>query len=159
MRSLVLLAPLALFLATPDYLVAQEDLKAFPKAEEGFERHVLRLKPQPDETSLKVELIVGKTVETDSVNQYFFAGKLEEVTVEGWGYTRYFLKELGPMAGTLIASPPDAPKVKRFIRLRGEPYLVRYNSRLPVVVTVPQDAQVRYRIWRADKEAKPMAKE
>lgn len=159
MRSLVLLVPLALFMATPDYLVAQEDLKAFPKAEEGYARHVLRLKPQPDETSLKVEIIVGKTVETDSVNQYFFAGKLEEVTVEGWGYTRYFLKELGPMAGTLIAPPPNATKVKRFISLRGEPYLVRYNSRLPIVVTVPQDAQVRYRIWRADKESKPMSKE
>ena len=44
------------------------------------------------------------------------------------------MSKLGPMAGTLMAINPDAPKVKRFITLGGEPYLIRYNSRLPVVV-------------------------
>jgi ecotin len=32
--------------------------------------------------------------------------------------------------------------------------LIRYNSRLPVVVYVPEGVEVRYRIWRADPEAK-----
>jgi ecotin len=60
------------------------------------------------------------------------------------------------MAGTLMAVDPNAPKVDRFISLGGEPYLIRYNSRLPVVVYVPEGAEVRYRIWRAG-ETKPMS--
>ncbi|MCG8509052.1 MAG: ecotin family protein, partial [Rhodospirillales bacterium] len=56
----------------------------------------------------------------------------------------------------LIAVDPNAPKVERFVKLGGEPYLIRYNSRLPVVVYVPQEAEVRYRIWRADEEMSVM---
>ena len=47
------------------------------------------------------------------------------------------------------------PKVDRFITLGGEPKLLRYNSRLPVVVYVPADVEVRYRIWRADRKVTP----
>jgi ecotin len=42
------------------------------------------------------------------------------------------------------------------VTLGGDPYLIRYNSRLPVVVYVPEVAEVRYRIWRADKSTKSM---
>jgi ecotin len=42
----------------------------------------------------------------------------------GWGYTRYVVSDLGPMAGTAMAVDPNAPKAARFIRLTGEPYLV-----------------------------------
>ena len=48
---------------------------------------------------------------------------------------------------------PDAPKVDRFITLGGEPRLLRYNSRLPLVVYVPDGVEVRYRFWRADVDA------
>ena len=60
------------------------------------------------------------------------------------------------MAGTRMAPPPDAPKMARFITLGGEPYLLRYNSRLPLVVYVPEGVEVRHRVWRADPEAKPV---
>jgi ecotin len=53
------------------------------------------------------------------------------------------------MAGTLMAVDPDAPRVDRFVTLGGEPFLIRYNSRLPVVVYVPEGVEVRYRIWSA----------
>ena len=36
------------------------------------------------------------------------------------------------------------------ITLGGEPELMRYNSRLPLVIYVPQGVEVRYRIWRGD---------
>jgi ecotin len=49
---------------------------------------------------------------------------------------------------------PNAPTVNRFIRLGGAPSLIRYNSRLPVVVYVPEGVDVRYRIWRAEPESK-----
>jgi ecotin len=131
---------------------AAKELKAFPPAGEGMSRFVIMLPPRKEEGLLKVQLLVGKTVKLDPQNRYFFGGKLETETISGWGYDRYVLKSLGPMAGTLMAVYPDVPKVERFITLGGEPQLLRYNSRLPLVVYVPEGVEVRYRIWRADQE-------
>lgn len=132
---------------------AADNLKAFPPAEEGMVRFVLQLPQQNDESALKVELLVGKTVQTDARNRYFFGGQIEQETIKGWGFTRYTVSKLGPMAGTLMAVDPNEPKVARFITLAGDPYFIRYNSRLPVVVYVPEGADVRYRIWTAGAEA------
>ena len=129
---------------------AAKELKAFPPAGEGMSRFVIMLPPRKDEELLKVQLLVGKTVKLDPQNRYFFGGKLETETITGWGYDRYVLKSLGPMAGTLMAVDPDVPKVDRFITLGGEPELMRYNSRLPLVIYVPQGVEVRYRIWIGD---------
>jgi len=133
---------------------AADTMKAYPRSEEGMVRFVLQLPKQDDESLLKVELIVGKTVETDGQNRYFFGGAIEEETITGWGYPRYIVSTIGPLAGTLMAIDPQAPKVRRFITLGGDPYLIRYNSRLPVVVYVPEGVEVRYRIWSAGAEAK-----
>jgi ecotin len=137
---------------------AADNMKAFPPAEEGMVRYVLQLPKQDDESAFKVELIVGKTVQVDAGNRYFFSGKIEEETIQGWGFPRYIVSKLGAMAGTLMAVDPNAPKVERFIALGGEPYLLRYNSRLPIVVYVPEGVEVRYRIWSAGAEAKAVDK-
>jgi len=133
---------------------AADNMKAFPPAEKGMVRHVLQLPKQDDESAFKVELLVGKTVQVDAGNRYFFGGKIEVKTIEGWGFPRYNVSNLGPMAGTRIAINPDAQKVKRFVTLGGEPLLIRYNSRLPIVVYVPEGVEVRYRVWSAGPEAK-----
>ena len=133
-----------------------ENMKAFPPAEQGMVRYVLQLSEQEDETIFKVELIVGKTVVVDKENRYFFGGKIIPETIEGWGYTQYTVKKLGPLAGTLMAVDPSAPKIERFVKLNGEPYLIRYNSRIPVVVYVPEGVEVHYRIWQAGTEIKTM---
>jgi ecotin len=132
--------------------LAADNMKAFPPAEEGMVRYVINLPEQEDETGWRVELLVGQTVQLDAANRYFFAGTLETETIEGWGFDRHILRQLGPMAGTLMAVDPSAPKVDRFITLGGEPRLLRYNSRLPLVVYVPEGVEVRYRFWRADAE-------
>src|SRR5688572_24315221 len=128
---------------------AADVMQACPPSEEGMTRHVINLAKQEDETAFKVELIVGKTVKTDAVNRYFFGGTLETESIAGWGFDRYILRELGPMAGTRMAVDPDAPQVERFVGLGGEARLLRYNSRLPLVVYVPTGVEVRHRIWRA----------
>src|SRR5580765_5255173 len=125
-------------------------MTAFPPAEEGMTRHVIRLPKQQDESAFRVELIIGKTVKTDASNSYFFAGTLETETIPGWGFDRYILRKLGPMAGTLMAVDPNAPQVERFISIGGEARLLRYNSRVPLVVYVPDGVEVRYRLWRAE---------
>lgn len=135
---------------------ATDIMKAFPPAEEGMVRYVLRLPKQDDESAFKVELIVGKTVLVDEQNSYFFGGKIEEESIQGWGFVRYKVSKLGPMADTRMAIDPSAPKVARFITLGNDSYLIRYNSRLPIVVYVPVGVEVRYRIWTAGTEAKAM---
>jgi ecotin len=135
-----------------------DNMKAFPPADAGMVRHVLQLPKQADESAFKVELIVGKNVLVDGANRYFFGGKIEEETIQGWGFTRYLVGKLGPMAGTQMGVDPKAPKVNRFVALGGEPHLIRYNSQLPVVVYAPEGVEVRYRIWSAGPKAKVIEK-
>jgi len=137
---------------------AADNLEAFPPAEEGMVRYVLQFPRQADESAFKVELIVGKTVQLEERNRYFFGGRIEEETIKGWGFTRYKVSKLGPMAGTLMAVDPNAPKVARFIALGRGPYFIRYNSRLPVVAYVPEGVEVRYRIWTAGAEVTAIEK-
>jgi ecotin len=137
---------------------AADNMKAFPPPEKEIVRYVLQLPKQEDESAFKVELIIGKTVLVDERNRYFFGGKIQKETIEGWGFTRYNVSRLGPMAGTQIAIDPNEPKVNRFITLGGEPYLIHYNSRLPIVVYAPEGVEVRYRIWTAGTEVKAIEK-
>lgn len=148
---------LLLLSLSPALLFAKTDqMKAFPPAEAGMTRHVLTLPEQADESSYKVELIVGKTVKVDDSNRYFFGGEIKPETIQGWGYTRYVVSKLGPMAGTLMAVNPDAPKVDKFVAMHSRLDLIRYNSRLPVVVYAPEGVEVRYRVWSAPPEAQVM---
>jgi ecotin len=154
--KILLSVSLFVILALGTEMALADDMKAFPPADPGSVRYVLSLPSQAREEDYEVELIVGQIAKVDSANRYFFGGNIEAQNIQGWGYTRYVVKELGPMAGTRVAVSPNAPKQNRFVTLGGDPYLIRYNSRLPVVVYVPERAEVRYRIWRADKSTKSM---
>ena len=125
---------------------AADALKAFPAAAAGQTRHVITLPAQTDESALKVELILGKT-QTVDCNRQVFGGRLETRTAEGWGYDYYVLPALGNAASTLMGCPPGSER-QAFVTTQEQP-LIRYNSRLPVVVYAPSDVEVRYRVWRA----------
>ncbi len=155
MKSIVAVVGLALFFCVLASRAA-DNIQAFPPAGEGMIRYVLTLPQQEDESEFQVELIVGKTVEVDAVNRYFFGGKIAEETIKGWGFPKFVVSKLGPLAGTLMAADPDEPKVERFISLGGERFITRYNSRLPIVLYVPEGVEGRYRIWRADAETTAM---
>ena len=156
MTAKILLRTVAfgLALVVSDSAPAADNMKAFPPAEKGMVRHVLQLAKQDDESAFKVELLAGKAVQVDEGNRYFFGGKIKVETIQGWGFPRYNVSKLGPMAGTRMAIDPDAPKVNRFVTLGGEPLLIRYNSRLPIVVYAPDGVEVRYRVWSGEPEAK-----
>lgn len=145
-------ASLLMLCAMPLSQAADSNMKAFPAAEKGMLRHVLQLPAQDDENAFRVELIAGKTLALDPHNRYFFGGAISTETIEGWGFPRYLVKQLGPMAGTLMAADPNASKVMRFVTLGGEPYLIPYNSRLPVVMYAPEEVEIRYRIWSASPQ-------
>ena len=73
--------------------------------------------------------------------------------MQGWGFSYYELKALGPMAGTLMAPPHCAEKVDTFVSVRHDLGLIRYNSKLPLVVYVPEGVEMKYRLWSADAVA------
>lgn len=145
--ALLCTLPLAACAATP------EALKPYPTAAEGYQRHVIDLPPQANEAEHKVEIIAGKTLEVDC-NQQRLGGQWQEKTVQGWGYTYYELGQVGPAVSTLMACPDDSRK-QAFVQVGGEPQLVRYNSKLPLVIYAPADVEVRYRIWSAAQDAIP----
>jgi ecotin len=124
-----------------------EDIAPFPKPESGFTRQVIHLAPQAQEDSFQVEILAGKTLDVDC-NRQRLGGILEEKNLEGWGYPFYRLeKVIGPMS-TLMACP-DGKRKKDFVPVVGDGFLLRYNSKLPIVLYVPKDVDVRYRIWSA----------
>ena len=125
-----------------------DNLKPYPLPEPGFERWVIHLEPHADEELRKVEIIIGKSMEIDC-NQHWFVGTIERETVQGWGYSYYILRQVAGPASTLRACSPGEAKRVDFVRVRGDEQLWRYNSKLPVVVYVPDGFEVRYRIWVA----------
>ena len=135
---------------------AQGDyLKAFPAAKDGMARYVINLpdRQRGEEDGYRVEITVGKTMLTDGVNKMHLGGAIEAKPLKGWGFTYYEVEKLGPAASTLIGVPPDQPKVRKFVG--GPSTMIRYNSRIPLVVYVPKDAEVQYRIWKAPEKFEP----
>lgn len=124
-----------------------EDIAPFPKAEKGFTRQVIHLAPKDREYDYQVEILAGKTLDVDC-NRPRLGGMLEEKNLEGWGYPFYRLdKVIGPMS-TLMACP-DSKLKPDFVPVVGDGFMLRYNSKLPIVLYVPKDIDVHYRIWSA----------
>lgn len=124
----------------------QDELAAYPQASAGQKRHVLILPEASDEDDLKVEIIVGQMQNIDC-NNHSLGGQLSEEVVQGWGYNYYIVPVILPGAATLMGCPPGSNR-EAFVSL-SEQTIVRYNSKLPVVVYTPDNAEVRYRFWRA----------
>lgn len=124
-------------------------LKAFPPARDGMVRYVINLpdKQRGEDDGYRVEIFVGKTMLTDGVNRMSMGGKIEAKPLKGWGFTYYEVEKFGPVASTLIGVPPGTPKVEKFVAMPS--LMIRYNSRIPLVVYVPAGGEVRYRIWKA----------
>ncbi len=128
---------------------APDPLDAFPAAKANMQRIVIQLpdKSREEEANFKVELISGKIMMTDGVNQVRLGSSLSPHNLKGWGYTYYEVQQSAVSLSTMMAAPDGAPKIKQFVS--GAPIMIRYNSRLPVVVYLPIEYELRYRIWEA----------
>lgn len=128
-----------------------EKTAPYPKADKGMKRQVIQLAPEKDESTLKVELLIGQTLEVDC-NRHRLGGELESKTLEGWGYDYYVFDKVSSPVSTMMACP-DGKKEKKFITAYlGDDGMVRYNSKLPIVVYTPENVEVKYRIWKAEEK-------
>ena len=124
------------------------ELKAFPAADDGMQRHIIVLphKERGEDNSFKVEIVSGKTMLTDGVNQMRLGNAIEPQLLKGWGYTYYEVTGKGLAMSTMMAAPEGSSQVESFVS--GKSILIAYNSRLPVVIYAPAGYEIRYRIWR-----------
>ncbi|ATX88713.1 serine protease inhibitor ecotin [Klebsiella aerogenes] len=127
-----------------------EKVAPYPKAEKGMKRQVIQLPQQQDESALKVELMIGQTLEVDC-NYHRLGGQLESKTLHGWGYDYYDFDKLSGPVSTMMGCP-DGKKEKKFVTAGlGDAAMLRYNSKLPIVVYTPANVDVKYRIWKAEE--------
>jgi len=158
-RGSIIMHPYTKLLVTSVFLLfsshvfaATDIMKPYPPAEEGYKRMVIHLQPLTNEDNNKLEIIIGKTLKVDC-NRHWFGGQLIEKIAEGWGFPYFILKSVTGPASTLMACPPDKNEQEAFVQVRSNEGLLRYNSKLPVVVYVPNDFEVHYRIWTAREES------
>ncbi len=121
------------------------EIEMFPKAETGFKQVYITVPEEEKETNFKIEVFIGKELLLDC-NQHFLLGEINEFELEGWGYKYYIINTKGEIASTKMACLDKEPK-KKFVHL--SPKLFSYNSKLPIVIYVPKDLSVKYKIFNA----------
>lgn len=123
------------------------EIDMFPIAETGFKQVFIQVPVVENEENYKIEVHVGKEALVDC-NQHFMNGQLSEVNLDGWGYTYFKVESDGAISSTKMACLDSKLELK-FITLT--PQLVRYNSKLPVVLYVPENFIVKYKIFKASE--------
>lgn len=126
---------------------AKDILKPYPKAQKGEVQHVIQLPQKANEDNVKLELQFGKTLKVDC-NKHMMGGELTTKTAEGWGYDYYVVSNVGAVASTMMACPGQE-KTDQFVAIPNANTMIRYNSKLPVVVYAPEGVEVQYRVWSA----------
>ena len=128
----------------------KDNIHMFPQAQEGFVRHVIEVPKTKNDNDHRVELLIGKTMLVDC-NKHLLRGKVENVTLKGWGYKYLEVSDIHNGPSTMMACPE--PKTEKFISLyMGQETLRRYNSRSPIVAYIPEGYEMRYRIWSAEEK-------
>ena len=128
----------------------KEKIHMFPKAKEGSVRYVIEVPETDNDNDHRVELLIGKKMLVDC-NQHSLRGKIENVTLKGWGYKYLEVSNIHNGPTTMMAC--REPKTEKFISIyMGKETLRRYNSRLPIVTYIPKGYEVRYRIWSAEEK-------
>jgi len=139
---------------SPTRSQAQETLikvnsNIFPTPQEGYKRMIIEVPYSENDKNKKIEFSIGKMMEVDGCNHFGLNGNLEKKDLQGWGYSYYEFKTDGQVISTQMACP-DATKRNLFVS--AQPELVQYNGKMPIVIYVPQEYDVQFKIYSAGKE-------
>jgi ecotin len=165
---LVALVPAALVpsaLVQPAGAIPRLDLSGYPKPAVGDRRWVIQLPgvllPSKDASmstnpaDWRVQLIVGQMAEVDC-NRQVFGGKLRPVKpAQQGGPVIYRVTDVGALASTRMACPPDQPRRRAFVPMAGKAFVVPYNASRPIVVDAPRPLELRWRLWKAESQERP----
>lgn len=124
---------------------AAKQLKSYPESIEGFDRYVMYLPPQENEEELRLEIIPGVLKEIDC-NTHWLMGEFETKVVEGMGYEYLVFNSNGDIASTRMACP-DNEVTEEFVAAEG--HFGRYNSKVSVVVFVPEGMKLKFKTWQS----------
>lgn len=150
--SLLLLLPvLGISAAAQAADPASDLMKPYPPATNEMQRNVMTLPALSDEDNYRVELIIGKMMATDC-NPTRLLGELREETAKGWGYPYYNVTLAPQTVSTRMACPEGSKKMRLVTLPAASEKLLRYNSKLPLVVYAPADVKVSYRVWQASDQ-------
>lgn len=123
----------------------------YPPAGEGQKRIIFALEPheeQEERDSYMLQIFPGYEVDAAAdVDENTVTGNIEECSVEGYGYSYYRVK----VDSAVAPEPAHSTAPRRFVTVANLP-MVAYDSRRPVVVYLPEDAQLRYSVWTSGKE-------
>ncbi|GIU31343.1 serine protease inhibitor ecotin [Shewanella sp. MBTL60-007] len=129
-----------------DYSSTKET-KMFPVPQTGQVQHILTLPKLENEADYRVEIQIGQTKMVDC-NKHGLNGELKQHSVKGWGYNYYQVDSISEGPSTMMACF-DQAKTEKFLPIRDD-LMLKYDSRLPKVFYLPENTQVRYRVWKVE---------
>ena len=147
--------------ALPGVAIPRLNLTGYPDPAPGLKRWVIQpsgLLPKSADPLIsahpldwRIQLIVGQTVRLDcNTKRLLGPGVTMRMLPKASGKALFEVK--GPVAviSTKMACPDDQPTRTSFLSLGKQPYLVPYNASWPIVVDLPENVQLRWRIWKAE---------
>jgi ecotin len=149
--------------ALPAAAIPRLDLSGYPAPAAGERRWVIQLpgvlppthdpalSPQPRDW--RVQLIVGQLAQIDC-NQHSFSGRLRHWRLADDKPMVFRVDNVGPMASTRMACPPGQPRRQAFVTMAGKPYVVPYEVSHPIVIYAPAAVQLRWRLWKAERQSR-----
>ncbi|HUH25367.1 MAG TPA: ecotin family protein [Flavobacterium sp.] len=147
--TLLLLAGFSLSVATAQETISKVDVSIFPKPEKGYKMMVIEVPHSNLDAQKKIEFFAGKYMETDSCNRHGLSGSFDVKDLQGWGYNYYVLKTDGNVFSTQMKCG-DNKMINQFVS--GPSQLISYNGKMPIVIYVPEDIDVHFKIYEANKE-------
>ncbi|WP_158264527.1 ecotin family protein [Photobacterium rosenbergii] len=131
----------ALLISAP-HVFASDNADMFPEMP-GFTKHVIQLDAVENENlDRRVQLVANSVMKVDC-NIKALPMDIERRSLEGWGYSYYVLEKQTNYASTMMACEKEAADTE----LQFHSDLLRYNSKLPLVVYAQEDVDVDYKVW------------
>ena len=162
-RAAVVAGALVALPALEASAIPRLDLSGYPRPAAGDRRWVIQLSgllPPTSDPSLspnprdwRVQLMVGQTALVDC-NQHSFSARIRAERLPDGKGALYRVSNVGPLISTRMACP-GKPRQSTVVPMAGKPYVVPYNASLPIVVDAPAPLELRWRIWKAEKESQP----